>query len=123
MFKFKNYFKRVAGVALSAAVVLSTMTTFAAGNITWQVKDYVYNGTGFSIIYEQYLDGVATGYIVSGTEAGKYGLKTNADKVTRPVSWYDSTYPNYQYDEIWADGQYTGLVTPTGVYPSFVVCR
>ncbi|MBQ7718218.1 MAG: hypothetical protein IJT38_02870 [Clostridia bacterium] len=114
MLKFRNYFKRIAGAAVSAAVVLSTMTTFAAGNITWQVKDYAYNGTGFSIIYEQYLDGVATGYVVSGTEAGKYGLKTTADKVTRPVTWYDVTYPNYQYEEIWADGQYTGLVSPTG---------
>ena len=134
MFKGKFYFKHIAGMVLSATLVLSSLPGFAAGNITWQIKDYITTqsisgtaggglGTGqggaalqpaYEIVYEQYLDGVATGYVISGDEARKYGLKPYADNITRPVTWYDITYPNYQYEEIWADGQYTGLVWPTG---------
>ena len=134
MFKAKKYFKHIAGVVLSASLVCASIPVIAAGEITWQVKDYITTtslsgtaggglGTGqggspltpaYEIVYEQYLDGVATGYVVSGAEARKYGLKPYADTITRPVSWYDITYPNYQYEEIWADGQYTGLVWPTG---------
>ncbi len=111
-----KYFKRIAGIALSAAAVLTSMTTLAAGQITWQVKDYITanGGIPYEIVYEQYLDGVATGYFVSGDAAREYGLKGYASSITRPVTWYDVTYPNYQYQEIWADGQYTGLVKPTG---------
>lgn len=110
-----KYFKRIAGLALSAAVVLTSMTTMAAGNITWQVKDYVTSGSApYAIAYEQYLDGVSTGYVISGEDARQYGLKPYASSVTRPVNWYDVTYPNLQYAEIWADGEYTGLVEPTG---------
>ncbi len=108
-------FKRIAGLALAAAVVLTNMTTLAAGQISWQVKDYITTGSApYAIAYEQYLDGVATGYVIHGEDARQYGLKPFASSVTRPVTWYDSTYPNLQYDEIWADGAYTGLVTPTG---------
>ncbi len=110
-----KYFKRIAGLALSATVVLTSMATLAAGQITWQVKDYITSqGAPYAIAYEQYLDGVATGYVVHGEDARQYGLKPYASSITHPVSWYDVSYPNYQYDEIWADGEYTGLTRPTG---------
>jgi len=113
-----KYFKRIAGIALSAAVVLTSMTALAAGQVTWQVKDYIDLGSGaaFEIAYEQYLDGVATGYVVSGNTARDYGLKGFASSITHPVNWYDSAYPNLQYREVWADGQYTGLVQATGAH-------
>lgn len=134
MLNSKKVLKRIAGITLSAVMVFSSVSVLAAGNITWQVKDYItttgYSGTvggglgtgqggpalvpAYEIVYEQYLDGVATGLIVSGNEARDYGLKGFASNITRPKSWYDRTYPNYQYEEIFADGEYTGLVWKTG---------
>lgn len=129
-----NSKKRIVALALSAGMLLSTASAFAAGDITWKVKDFI-TTTGFSgtvggglgtgqggpalvpayeIIYEQYLDGVATGLVISGQTAREYGLKPYASSITRPNNWYDLRYPNYQYEEIFADGEYTGLTWPTG---------
>ncbi len=130
----KTWAKRIAVLAVAVAMCLTSVASFAAGKVTWQVKDYITTtgisgtvgdglGTGqggpalippYEIVYEQYLDGVSTGLVVSGDDAEDYGLKGYASSITRPVSWYDSTYPNYQYEEIFADGQYTGLLWPTG---------
>jgi len=130
----KKVLKRIGGLALSAVMLFSSVSALAAGEITWQVKDYI-TTTGFSgtvgdglgtgqggpalvpayeIVYEQYLDGVATGLVISGNQARDYGLKGFASSITRPKSWYDSTFPNLQYEEIYADGEFTGLVWPTG---------
>jgi hypothetical protein len=129
-----NSKKRIVALALSTGMLLSTASAFAAGDITWKVKDFI-TTTGFSgtvggglgtgqggpalipayeIVYEQYLDGVATGLIISGQTAREYGLKPYASSITRPNSWYDLRYPNLQYEEIFADGEYTGLTWPTG---------
>ena len=129
-----NSKKRIVALALSTGMLLSTASAFAAGDITWKVKDF-FTTTGFSgtvgdglgtgqggpalvpayeIVYAQYLNGVATGLVVSGEEARQYGLKPYASSITRPNSWYDLRYPNYQYEEIFADGEYTGLTWPTG---------
>lgn len=133
MFNSKKVLKVIA-LAIVATLAFSTMTAFAAGNITWQVKDYITAtgvsgtvggglGTGqggpalvppYEIVYEQYLDGVSTGLVVSGADARDYGLKGFASSITRPVSWYDLSYPNLQYEEIYADGEYTGLLWATG---------
>lgn len=111
-----NSKKSIVALALSTGMLLSTASAFAAGDITWKVKDYVANAdrTKFTIVYEQYLDGIATGRKISGEDARKYGLKPYASSITRPNSWYDLRYPNYEYDEIFADGEYTGLVEKTG---------
>lgn len=100
-----------------AAVLASALCVSASvGAAEWRIKDYDTSAgiTPAPIVYQEFdANGLPTGRVVAGYEAQQEGLKGFA-QVELKNSWVSDVYPNAEYINLYADGNYTGRVYPTG---------
>lgn len=125
-----NKKKTLCALAVAAIMCLSSVSALAN---TWQLKDYDTSSEALeqsmmqdkvAKIYAEYDDaGMPTGRVLSGDSVEANQIK---DAYGNPLTgwaqaslldkWIDKAYPNYSYVRLYADGNYTGVVFPTGAY-------
>ncbi|MGM9551229.1 MAG: hypothetical protein ACI3XA_03135 [Clostridia bacterium] len=115
-------FKKGLTLALATSLCLATVSASAA---EWRRVDYntsaIENGVSVTslavpVVYQEFDDlGLPTGRMVEGEAAVKEGLVGWAN-VTVGGTWVSDVYPNDQYAKLYADGNYTGRVIPTGLF-------
>lgn len=105
-----------AGIAASIAAAMC-LATVSASAAEWRIKDYD-TSRGITpsapIVYQEFDgNGMPTGRVVSGLSAQQEGLKGFAE-IELKDSWVSDVYPNKEYANLYADGNYTGRVFETG---------
>jgi hypothetical protein len=106
-----------AGIATGLATAMCLAAVSASAS-TWVIKDYDTSSSTplptAPIVYQEFDDnGFPTGRVVSGLSAQAENLKGFAD-VELKNSWISDVYPNAEYANLYADGNYTGRVFATG---------
>lgn len=105
-----------AGIATVTAAVMC-LATVSASAAEWRVEGYdTSNGltTTAPILYQEYDSfGLPTGRYVAGEAAQDFGLK-GFSEVSLNDRFVDRTFPNNEYAYLYADGQNTNRIVPTG---------